>query len=32
MAEYLSLALLLIGAALLIAHFIDIKRTHKKNG
>jgi len=32
MSHLLSLALLVICAGLLIAHFVDIKRTHKKNG
>lgn len=32
MSHLLSLALLVICAGLLIAHFVDIKRTHKGNG
>jgi hypothetical protein len=32
MSHLLSLALLVIGVCLLIAHFVDIKRTHKRNG
>jgi hypothetical protein len=32
MSHLLSLALLVICVSLLIAHFVDIKRTHKRNG
>jgi hypothetical protein len=32
MSAYLSLALLLICVGMLVAHFVDIKKSHNRNG